>query len=200
MTSRSRHFRRAFHRFFKGLRQIPLADRCLLLIFFILLCQSAVMLFSHLSPDGGEIDIIIRTSLASIFGYLLGGSMSGGETWTDPGHASALENNLSNMDAPEVEKSPNTEPSDMDVPTTMATPIQPRTSEGCCRFRILIAAGIGLFCLGILLLLRDWPNKAALLENSRSKTAIVVQFRDFISGSLGFLIGCSSQNGGDPPT
>ena len=42
-------------------------------MFLVLLVQSAAVMFSPPPEAGGEIDIIVRTSSASIFGYLLSG-------------------------------------------------------------------------------------------------------------------------------
>ena len=57
------------------------------------------------------------------------------------------------------------------------------------RLRAAAAAGIGLFCLFTLLVLRNlalWDGAAA---GGESATATVAQFRDFVSGCAGFLIG-----------
>lgn len=42
-------------------------------MFLVLLVQSAAVMFSPPPEAGGEIDIIVRASSASIFGYLLSG-------------------------------------------------------------------------------------------------------------------------------
>lgn len=80
MPKRSRRSRRRvtlFSRFRRELRTLPLADRCLFFMFLVLLVQSAAVMFSPPPEAGGEIDIIVRTSSASIFGYLLSGGLSG---------------------------------------------------------------------------------------------------------------------------
>ena len=56
-----------------ALNRIPLVDKCLLVFFLVLLTQSAYSLFSH-NGTGTEIehiDVIVRTSSAAIFGYIL---------------------------------------------------------------------------------------------------------------------------------
>ena len=56
-----------------ALNRIPLVDKCLLVFFLVLLTQSAYSLFSH-NGTGSEIehiDVIVRTSSAAIFGYIL---------------------------------------------------------------------------------------------------------------------------------
>ncbi len=80
MPKRSRRSRRRvtlFSRFRRELRTLSLADRCLFFMFLVLLVQSAAVMFSPPPEAGGEIDIIVRTSSASIFGYLLSGGLSG---------------------------------------------------------------------------------------------------------------------------
>lgn len=80
MPKRSRRSRRRvtlFSRFRRELRTLSLADRCLFFMFLVLLVQSAAVMFSPPPEAGGEIDIIVRTSSASIFGYLLSGGLPG---------------------------------------------------------------------------------------------------------------------------
>lgn len=66
------------------------------------------------------------------------------------------------------------------------TPEQRRT---CHCLRAAAAAGIGLFCLATLLILRNLALWDAGSAGGESVTATVAQFRDFISGCVGFLIG-----------
>ena len=55
--------------------------------------------------------------------------------------------------------------------------------------QILIAAAVGLFCLFTLILLRNAGGWGEGIEASPSATATVAQFRDLVSGCVGFLIG-----------
>ena len=76
MPKRSRRSRRRvtlFSRFRRELRTLSLADRCLFFMFLVLLVLSEAVMFSGALDAGGEIDVIVRTSSASIFGYLLSG-------------------------------------------------------------------------------------------------------------------------------
>ena len=59
-----------------GLSKIHPVDRSLLLFLAVLLAQSAYSLFvpGGESQLSGDIDIIVRTSSAAIFGYLLSGN------------------------------------------------------------------------------------------------------------------------------
>ena len=56
--------------------------------------------------------------------------------------------------------------------------------------QVAVTAGIGLFCLAALLLLRNTSlGTAALSAQGSGGTATVAQLRDFVSGCVGFLIG-----------
>lgn len=72
--------------------------------------------------------------------------------------------------------------------------LEPAAHPSACRPQIAAATGIGLFCLLTLLVLR---NTGAALSPAVSAT--VVQFRDFVSGSVGFLIGCPTHRSGPTP-
>ena len=203
MPKRSRRSRRRvtlFSRFRRELRTLSLADRCLFFMFLVLLVQSAAVMFSPPLDAGGEIDVIVRTSSASIFGYLLSGGLSGSRTIPE----SPAEDPAAMPAMPSPEPSAVAEPVSMEpVRTESGTTSLPDMTQpaagGCSRIRVLATAGVGIFCLLSLLLLRDWPGKAAQLADSGSGTAMVTQFRDFISGAVGFLTGCASRGSGTTP-
>ena len=134
--------------FWTGLRasvsSIHPVDRYLILFTVVLLAQSVYSLFApEQTPLAGNIDTMVRTSLAAVFGYFLSAREEG-------------------------------------------TPEQRRT---CHCLRAAAAAGIGLFCLATLLVLRNLALWDAGSAGGESVTATVAQFRDFISGCVGFLIG-----------
>ena len=60
--------------------------------------------------------------------------------------------------------------------------------QSACGLQIMTAAFIGLFCLVVLILVRNLAGGEA--ELGLAASPVIVQFRDFISGSVGFLIGC----------
>ena len=136
----------------KAFSGIPPTDRWLLLFLAILLGQSAYSLLAGPGsrPESGDIDVIIRTASAAIFGYFLSArGRQGEETAGTGGHMTA-------------------------------------------------AAGVGLFCLVVLLVLRDRAPEDPAAVGSDSATATVAQFRDFISGCVGLLIGAPSGRSGPP--
>lgn len=77
--------------------------------------------------------------------------------------------------------------------------LEPAAHPSACRPQIAAATGIGLFCLLTLIALRNWCPWDPALIRSESVSATVVQFRDFVSGSVGFLIGCPTQRSGPTP-
>ena len=66
----------------------------------------------------------------------------------------------------------------------------------CC-LQIVTATAIGLFCLGVLIALRNLAPADDPRLTSPAVTAIVAQFRDFVSGCVGFLIGIPTRSAGD---
>ena len=154
---------------------IHLVDKCLILFMAILLIQSACTLlgFPGNTAQANEIDVIIRTSSAAIFGYFLsanfirnGASGSGQQETARMG-----DGGLKELAAEEGEENKEEHP----------------VESG--RLQILIAAAVGLFCLFTLILLRNVGGWGEGIEASPSATATVAQFRDFVSGCVGFLIG-----------
>ncbi len=147
--------RSGWRRLRQAVSGIPLTDRCLILFMAILLGQSAYSLFAGApgSPQSGDIDVIVRTASAAIFGYFLSarGRRPAGKAGDGPGD-----------------------------------------------HLVAAAAAIGLFCLVILLALRNLPPEDPAMAGSDSATATVAQFRDFVSGCVGLLIGVPAGRAGTP--
>ena len=185
----------------RALNGLPLADRFLLLFFLVLLAGSADMLLWPQPGPSGEIDVIVRTSSASVFGYLLSGGLSpsapaASRSAVSPETLSPTEVPPPGREMAGMPADPSPAPDPLPDPAAPAG--LPSGPVSCSRIQILTAAGVGIFCLGALLLLRGWPGRLDLLAASDSATAVLVQFRDFISGSLGYLIGCSSRQTDSP--
>lgn len=167
-------------------------DKSLLLFMLILLLQSAanMILPGESSQLAGEIDVIVRTSAAAIFGYFLSGnfirSTSGQSPLPQTPHI--LETGASDADSGALKARIGFTPEDSAVPSggSAVQPSASGSSNGC--LQISIAAAIGLFCLITLLALRNCIQLGILPEEAGS-TAAVTQFRDFVSGCVGFLIG-----------
>lgn len=161
--------------FYKSLSKIHLIDKCLILIMFLLLVQSAYSLFSNVEPsfEISTIDIIVRTTTASIFGYFLSSNFI-----RQPGGESAEQDdyNEKELKVSEIE-----------------TVSQKETAENKGtmtenQLQIIITTSIAVFCLLTLIFVRDTSGFAET-DLTPSSLAIISQFRDLVSGCIGFLIG-----------
>lgn len=174
-------------------------DRCLILFTAVLLAQSVYSLFiPGQTAVAGNIDTMVRTSLASVFGYFLSANFNAGsselfnqEPTSSPDSISQEETVASLASEDPVETQQITEPQEAEAVTPEELPSSKssRIFPTCSRLQIFLAAGIGLICLVSLMILRFFP---ALAEQavSGSPAATVTQFRDLVSGCIGFLIGC----------
>ena len=180
-------------------RRIHLVDRSLLIIMLVLLLQSTVSLFLHGTAQQTvtSVDVVIRTASAAIFGYLLGGnfgkeSSTGGQTQTAAPVHILEEDAQSEPATPEMRAQigfvADSEAPAANLIAAPATVSGGEVSTGA-GIQVLVAAAIGLFCLIVLLILRNLADLGVITELSDSATATVIQFRDYVSGCVGFLIG-----------
>lgn len=181
-------------------------DRCLILFAVVLLAQSVYSLFApEETPLAGNIDTMVRTSLAAVFGYFLSSNFNAGSSGK-----SAQEETTSHRAEPLLEETPS-ELSPASAPSPQreaqqeaapqAKPVVSKAAEApatVSRLQIFLAAGIGLVCLMALLALRCHPSLAEHAL-SGSPAATVTQFRDLVSGCIGFLIGCPVHGSASEP-
>lgn len=171
---------------------IHLVDQCLLLFMAVLMLQSAAGLFLP-GERGGEsdsIDVIVRTSSAAVFGYILSANFNRCASASKAAGGKAKEVRTTGAREGPVAQI------GFQAPAEESGESLERTEPGVLReedaqapenrLQIVTATVIGLFCLLTLLLLR-W------LGIPERGSAAVVQFRDFVSGCVGFLIGCPTQ-------
>ena len=201
MPGGMRRFLRCLALLRTGLGKIHPMDRGLLLFLAVLLSQSAYSLFV---PGGesqftGDIDIIVRTSSAAIFGYLLSGNF--------------IDRVPAGCSCKAVSKTDLTAPTEgpvgrlrgqigfTDGETTPAAGSAQGTGSAAppaaCCLQIVTATAIGLFCLGVLIALRNLAPADDPRLTSPAVIAIVAQFRDFVSGCVGFLIGIPTRSSGE---
>lgn len=153
-----------------------LVDFFLIIFMIILMGQSIYNLFSHeiYTQDRDAIDIVIRTTIASIFGYF-------------------ISTNFLSVQKASQDKAPKEGTSLEDIELG-SSPCEPKVSTkkvGCrVRQQIIIVSCFGLFSLIILIIVRN--------TNSIPESAIasVSQLRDFLSTSVGLLIGHSTKEAG----
>ncbi len=219
-----------------ALKQIHPVDKSLLLFMLILLAQT---IYSVFYPEGanqtvGDIDVIVRTSAAAIFGYFLSANFirhfsSAGQVpseqathilkvGADSGEETGEPKAKIGFTVNETTIRPDDEVQRLAPPVCMSEPVTSvenketvqqnapsaavlqGTSEGdkatsdqgaatgCVQ--VFIATAIGLFCLITLLVLRNLVQLGVFQVQANSMAETVIQFRDFISGCIGFLIGC----------
>lgn len=178
------------------LPHVHLVDKCLMVFMIILLLQSAFTLFTdeYIIQEANSIDIIVRTSMASIFGYFLSTNFARkakGKTTT------LVSSEKNSPDQQELETPPE-QPFDPPIfdPYT-ADPMEEELDVAVTgKLQIIVAASLGIFCLLVLILMRNLVDWSTIITDdatnlsATSAAATVGQFRDFVSGCVGFLIGC----------
>lgn len=178
-----------------ALRHVHPVDKSLLFFMLVLLLQSAANLFfpGDASQFTRDIDVIVRTSAAAIFGYFLSASfvrstsVSGQAPGIQTPHildagAEPLSSGVKSRIGFASEESPPEAGG-----TAEHLPFTDDSGASC--LQVTIAASIGLFCLIVLLVLRNLAQWGLISAESDTAAAAVTQFRDFISGCVGFLIG-----------
>lgn len=181
-----------------ALAKIHLVDKFLILFMIVLLAQSAYNLFANhiASPESNGIDVIIRTSTAGIFGYFLstnfirhasagtsGDSIRKNNTLPPAETGSGIQNRIGFSDS--------AAPPDLTAGNIACSVLD---EDSASRLQVIAAASIGLFCLVVLILLRNVAGLSAAMATSPSVTSTVTQFRDIVSGCIGFLIGCPTSS------
>lgn len=164
--------------------RISLADKLLLAFMIVLLAQSGHNLFVNELGQGTstELDVVIRTTSAAVFGYFISaGVQARGESTstasrTKIGFAVPEEEPLSarmeETEAPALSEA-------LTVPSLEETTETGQSNPGA---KIVIVGMIGLASLGLLILARNCG------QSSPEAMAALSQLRDFVSGSVGFLI------------
>lgn len=177
---------------------ICIIDRFLILFTIVLFIYTSVhlLLGTDMSQNNNSIDIIIRTSIASIFGYFMSNNFT--NTSSDSVADSAAPPVITTSSEGNTYESKTSVKNRIGFQTTQTLPddfSKGSSSVGNIKSRITqpllqiyIVSFIGLFSLGILIIARH------LSPESTEITAIVSQLRDFVSASIGFLISCKKNN------
>lgn len=175
-------------------RRIPMVDRGLMLLMAVLLAQSAYAIFFAAadSATAENIDIVVRASAAAIFGYFLSASFAAQKTAGVPtvsgGHMMEMADR--GGDGAEArgtigfvsEASVGSEGGAQTRGTA-------ESGTGGSSLQVVMATGIGLFCMVVLIVVRNSAQLNEAAAQSSTVMATVVQFRDFVSACVGFLIG-----------
>lgn len=174
-----------------SLNALHLADKCLLFFMVILMVQSAYTFFQGASISTNDtMDIIVRTTAAAIFGYFVSGNFQNGsknatEMKNENSAKASLEISPVQLDN-QIEskigfsiKTENQNVCDENRPSSCANNAECHRN----RLQILVVATIGIFALLVLIIVRNY------VETNAASVATISQLRDFVSGSVGFLIG-----------
>lgn len=165
----------------------------------LLLFQSTFNVFANhtITGDAGSIDIIIRTSTAAIFGYFLSTNFIRHASSSSPNGTESGTKNVPAESSGEIQnhigfsaQDTNDIGNNLELGGASGTRNPEPDHPDASRLQIITAAVIGLFCLVVLMLLRNISLLSADTATSSSATATVSQFRDIVSGCIGFLIGC----------
>ncbi|MGL4790522.1 MAG: hypothetical protein ACRCW1_03850 [Anaerotignaceae bacterium] len=166
-----------------GWKKIVLVDKCLIILMSILMLQITYNVFMNVKISGeiSSVDIVFRTAAASIFGYFLSANFIKNYK-TDTGEQLT--------EITKVEEGTVTAMEDTDVrENTSPSPVIQKTSD----LQIIIATVICIYCLISLAVIRNLSAFYPNFEKTNSVLATGSQFRDFVSGGVGFLIGSLSQ-------
>lgn len=181
------------------LKSICMVDRFLMLFMLVLFAYMGYHLLTGGTTDEGvnTVNIIVRTSAAAIFGYFISsnfdkshsliGTNSAGDQAQTPVSASMLSGSNDYM----------TNPMALQAPSIGWDGASPNISESekklaptghYHKIQMVVVSIVGLFSLVILLIAQNHVKATPEL------TAIVSQFRDFVSVCIGFLISCGKSS------
>ncbi len=195
-----------FKRISNGFSSIKLIDRCLIIFMFILLAQSIYSLFTGETDTQytSNIDIIIRTTSAAIFGYFLSvnfirNESEGNDTYQTPSPSpspnstviNTIDSETSNTQALPMKNQIGFSVADSTNNTTQTGNItnnikesKPKSASQTSNQQIIITTMIGMISLLALLYARNF------IPLTEASTAGLSHLRDIVSGCVGFLVGC----------
>lgn len=182
----------------RAIKSICIVDRLLIIFMIILFFYMILHLFIGINntQDTNAIDIIVRTSMASIFGYFISSNFAKTARVPVSQITANSKIDLSPTDTGKYATSHTTNQIGFqsDEPSLNETIGEASSSESaitaqksCNKTQIIIVSSIGLISLLTLLLIK-------LLKNDTPEfTAIISQLRDFVSVCIGFLVSCGKE-------
>ncbi|MFL8710983.1 hypothetical protein Q3304_09455 [Clostridioides sp. GD02377] len=193
------------HKLIKNIKKawykIKLIDRCLIIVMAILMFQSIYTLFVNEvnSQDTTTIDVVVRTTSAAIFGYFLSANFikrpSRKYINTDVSSNLFIDDNSANKGQESNQNNV------MNVKNTIGftsetdnyeNKVSVNKIEGIeegetSELQIIIATVICVVALIVLFIVRNFTTIAP------ASLGTISQMRDFVSGCVGFLLGCPSR-------
>lgn len=173
--------------------QLGLADKFLLIIMTILMIQTGYSLFFRetVAQNAASFDIVIRTTSAAIFGYFISSNFRTNRAITTSGINNSLQldtDNSRTIGLPKATIGFGTNSSEGELQAGYAASVKVDVKDSGKETQVVIISTFGIICLIFLLITYNLGELATV------SIAAVSQLRDFVSGSVGFLIGQSTQN------
>ncbi len=158
--------KKMFKRFAEYIANKNIAFGSLLVLLSILLLQTGVSLFVKTEGVEGieQLDIIFRTALSSIFGFIVS-IVAGGK--------------------PKIEVKPKV------VEVEIREKVEEKKTPNkniMVNIQIIVITAICVYCLLAIIVVRNFPHLVAVTSSASSTISL---YRDFISGGIGALIGLS---------
>ena len=180
----------------RAMRKISLVDKCLILIMSVLMMQCAFILFEPKTSDQtNPLDVVTRTSAASIFGYFISANfirkqeddtnaqlvvVPPATVLADPAKGPTAQIGFSAAEEPKTELTAN--------PATMQqSSYEQQMGMQHEHLQVVVTTAIGLFSLCLLIVYRNFGAQSV------AATGTLSQLRDFVSGCVGFLIGSTTR-------
>ncbi len=178
------------------IRSICIVDRFLIIFMLVLFFYMVFHLFTGISDsqDTNTIDVIVRTSLAAIFGYFISSNFARADLSTAPQNTENPNINVNAISDPHVQNqigfqasmaSSSEELGRISFSESSSTPI-----KYCSKIQVFVVSMIGLISLIILFITRCFWDATPEL------TAMISQLRDFVSACIGFLVSCGKNTAG----
>lgn len=192
----------------KSLYKINLIDKCLIIFMMILMGQSIYNLFvNEANLNGGAtIDILIRTTEASVFGYFLSANCIKKDRVFKGNSNSKKEESIRDDENKDItrrmidDNSENAVDSINDNTKNANNYVQSKQDKYTSNYKnnnydedstteqqIIIVTVIGIISLISIIMARDFNIDTTV------SSATISQLRDFVSGSVGFLLGCPTK-------
>lgn len=174
-----------------NLCQIPLWDRCMLLIMVILLLECGyITLFKNASSvQDTSIDVVLRAAISSLFGYFLSSNFLNSQrvNHKQPFTDFDIENSLTSI-TPDISSKEIQPMQDIEEPSN-GDELQFNEITDChWMMRIKIVTAMGIFSIIMLIILRNsHPIHSDMMP-------FASMFANMTSGSLGYLIGYLPHN------
>ncbi len=170
------------------MHSIALTDKFLLLFLVLLLVQSCVHLFCYekLPVHDETIDVMMRSCIATIFGYFMSAGFGHGAKNDDMQNVSAIADR-----SVTAENTNSTTAKQIGFVADQTQPIPPKQTEQSThnpsvprnKQQALIVAVVGFVALVVVFVFRMFY----VTENYA--IPVISQLQDFIVGSIGFLVG-----------